>query len=129
VVLKIGARVEFVSLVLLFTNLATVHWAEVAALLGPIHGCAYLVVIGATLRATSDLRTRLLSVVPGIGGLLVIRRLSGGRPRGADRRGGPATDGPPAGKAQANQTQANQTQADRAQADGTEVGNIEVRGM
>jgi hypothetical protein len=75
--LKAAARVEFVSLVLLFANLATVHWATVAALVGPIHGCAYLFVIGAALRATKDLRTRLLSVVPGVGGLLAARRLTG----------------------------------------------------
>jgi hypothetical protein len=76
VLLKVAARVEFVSLVGLLLNLATVHWAAVASLLGPIHGCAYLLVIGAALRATRDVRTRLLSVVPGIGGLLAERRLS-----------------------------------------------------
>jgi hypothetical protein len=76
VVLKVVARVEFVSLVLLLLNLATVHWADVASLLGPIHGCAYLLVIGATLRATRDIRTRWLSIVPGIGGLWAGRRLS-----------------------------------------------------
>jgi hypothetical protein len=74
--LKAAARVEFVSLVLLFANLATAHWASVASLVGPIHGCAYLFVIGATLRATKDVRTRVLSAVPGVGGLLATRRLA-----------------------------------------------------
>ncbi|MEU8232118.1 DUF3817 domain-containing protein [Actinoplanes sp. NPDC048967] len=76
--LRIAALVELASLVLLLTNLATVHWAPVASLLGPVHGCAYLFVIGATVQVTGDLRTRLLAAVPGIGGLLVIRRLRRG---------------------------------------------------
>ena len=73
--LRIAARVEAVTLVLLLVNLATVHWAPVASLLGPTHGCAYLFVIGAALNGTRDRRTRLLDVVPGIGGLLADRRL------------------------------------------------------
>ncbi|BCJ54435.1 hypothetical protein Asp14428_59100 [Actinoplanes sp. NBRC 14428] len=73
--LTIAARVELISLVLLFANLATVHWAPVASLLGPVHGCAYLVVAGATFRESRDVRTRLLAFVPGIGGLLVLRRM------------------------------------------------------
>jgi hypothetical protein len=76
VVLKVAARVEFASLMVLLFNIATVHWAAVASLLGPIHGCAYLLVIGAAVRATRDVRTRLLSIVPGIGGLLAGRRLA-----------------------------------------------------
>ena len=77
-VLRIAAVVELASLILLLTNLATVHWAPVASLLGPVHGCAYLFVIGATVQVTGDLRTRLLAAVPGIGGLLVIRLLRRG---------------------------------------------------
>jgi hypothetical protein len=80
--LRTAALVELLSLVLLLANLATVHWPPVASLLGPVHGCAYLFVIGATLRVTADLRTRLLAVVPGIGGLLVLRRLGSGRAGG-----------------------------------------------
>ena len=75
-VLRIAARVEFVSLVLLLANLATVHWPAVAPLLGPIHGCAYLFVIGAAVQATKEARTRLLALIPGIGGLLAERRLA-----------------------------------------------------
>lgn len=73
--LRIAARVEFASLVVLLANLATVHLAPVAQLLGPIHGCAYLFVIGATLQATKDAKTRLSALAPGIGGLLAERRL------------------------------------------------------
>jgi hypothetical protein len=74
--LRVAAVVELVSLVFLLLNLATVHWAAVASLLGPTHGCAYLFVIGATVRETRALRIRLLALVPGLGGALVIRRLS-----------------------------------------------------
>ena len=73
--LRIAALVELASLILLLTNLATVHWAPVASLLGPVHGSAYLFVIVATVQVTGDLRTRLTAAVPGIGGLLVLRRL------------------------------------------------------
>jgi hypothetical protein len=73
--LRAAALVELISLILLLANLATVHWAPVASLLGPVHGCAYLFVIGATLRAAADRRTRLTALVPGVGGLLVLHRL------------------------------------------------------
>ena len=78
--LRIAARVEFASLVLLLANLATVHLSAVAQLLGPIHGCAYLFVIGATLAATKEAKTRLLALIPGIGGLLAERRLTSRKP-------------------------------------------------
>ena len=82
---------EFVSLALLLVNLATVHWAAVASLLGPTHGCAYLFVIGATIRESRATSTRLLAIVPGIGGLLVIRRLRASRIAGPGVRSqGPA---------------------------------------
>jgi hypothetical protein len=68
--LRIAAVVEFATLVALLVNLATVHWAPLASLLGPTHGCAYLAVIGATWRLTTSRRTRLLALLPGIGGLL-----------------------------------------------------------
>ena len=74
--LRIATIVELISLAVLLTNLATVHVAEVASLLGPVHGCAYLVVIGATINLTRSAATRLLAVVPVLGGLLVLRRLS-----------------------------------------------------
>ncbi|WP_250008359.1 DUF3817 domain-containing protein [Actinoplanes sp. M2I2] len=75
--LRAAARVELLSLLVLLGNLATVHVPWVATLLGPLHGCAYLVVIGATLAVTGRGRARLLAVVPGIGGLLVLRVLHG----------------------------------------------------
>lgn len=69
--LRAAALVEPVSLVLLLANLATVHWPPVASLLGPVHGCAYLFVIG----AAPDRRRRLIALVPGVGGLLVLASL------------------------------------------------------
>lgn len=84
--LRTAAVVELASLILLLVNLATVHWAPVASLLGPVHGCAYLFVIGATVRVTGDLGARLTVAVPGVGGLLVLRRLR--RRPGAGGEGG-----------------------------------------
>ena len=74
--LRIAARVEAASLLLLLANLFTVHWPPLSSLLGPLHGCAYLLVIGATLQATRRTRPRLLAVVPGIGGLLAERAVT-----------------------------------------------------
>nr|WP_221374734.1 DUF3817 domain-containing protein [Actinoplanes polyasparticus] len=73
--LRTATGVEFFSLVVLLGNLATVHVPWVATLLGPLHGCAYLLVIGATAAATSRTRPRLLAVVPGVGGLLALRAI------------------------------------------------------
>jgi hypothetical protein len=80
--LRAAALVELLSLILLLANLATVHWPPVASLLGPMHGCAYLFVLGATARVTKDLRTRVAAAVPGVGGLLVLRRLRAARDGG-----------------------------------------------
>jgi hypothetical protein len=70
--LRIAARVELASLLLLLVNLATVHVPAVATLLGPLHGCAYLVAVG----AAPGTRARLLALIPGIGGLLAERRVA-----------------------------------------------------
>ncbi|MEE6261721.1 DUF3817 domain-containing protein [Plantactinospora sonchi] len=73
--LRIAAGAELATLVVLLTNLATVHWPQVSAVVGPTHGCAYLFVILLTLRQSRADRAWALAVVPGIGGLLVLRRL------------------------------------------------------
>ena len=72
-VLRIAAVVELATLLLLLVNLATVHWAPVASLLGPTHGCAYLAVIGSTWQLTKSRKARLLALLPGIGGLITTR--------------------------------------------------------
>jgi hypothetical protein len=75
--LRIAAPVEFVSLVVLLVNLATAHWRAVSSLVGPVHGCAYLFVVIATARVPgATVRTRLSAIVPGVGGLIAVRRLS-----------------------------------------------------
>jgi len=72
---RIAAFVELVTLVVLLANLATVHLKPVTSLIGPTHGCAYLVIVLATWR-NGDVRTRAKAValLPGIGGLLVMRQ-------------------------------------------------------
>jgi hypothetical protein len=73
--LRIAARVELVSLIVLFANLATAHLKPVTSLMGPLHGCAYLFVVGATWRLKpAGATTRATAFVPGVGGLLVLRR-------------------------------------------------------
>jgi hypothetical protein len=103
--LRTAALVELISLALLLINLATVHWPAVASLLGPIHGCAYLFVIGATIRESPAIPTRLRAIVPGIGGLLVIQRLTKTAAVALDGRGpdtGSAPDRTAAGRDSAN---------------------------
>ena len=74
--LRIAAAVEFASLLMLFINLATAHLPAITSLGGPVHGCAYLFVIVATLRhPAADRTTKVLAFLPAIGGLLVLRRL------------------------------------------------------
>ncbi|SFP97903.1 hypothetical protein K8Z49_07235 [Actinomadura madurae] len=73
--LRIAAAAEAVSLVVLLVNLATVHAPAVSSLIGPLHGTAYLAVIALTLLEPPVPGARLRAVVPGIGGLLALRRL------------------------------------------------------
>jgi hypothetical protein len=77
--LRIAAAAELATLVVLLTNLATVHWPQVSSAAGPIHGCAYLFVIILTVRQSRATRSWATAVVPGIGGLLVLRQLAGVR--------------------------------------------------
>jgi hypothetical protein len=74
---RAAAWVELISLAALLINLGTVHLGPITSLGGPVHGCAYLVVVMLTLsRTTLPVRTRLLALIPGIGGMLVLRRIS-----------------------------------------------------
>ena len=66
--------VETVSLVVLLANLATVHVPQVASVMGPVHGFAYLATIATAFLLPLSTRTRLLTLVPAIGGLLTLRR-------------------------------------------------------
>lgn len=82
--LRVAAHVELVSLTVMLANLATVHLKPVSSLTGPAHGCAYLFVVLATWRlAPASTTTRAVALVPGIGGLLALRRLPPGPGPGA----------------------------------------------
>lgn len=70
--LRLAAAAEAVTLVALLTNLATVHAAAISSLFGPLHGTAYLVTIALTWRTAA----RWVAVIPGVGGLLALRRLT-----------------------------------------------------
>ncbi|MDI6102158.1 DUF3817 domain-containing protein [Actinoplanes sp. NEAU-A12] len=75
--LEAASWAEFVSLAVLLLNLATAHVPAITSLGGPVHGCAYLFVVILTLRRPGlGAGTRLLGLVPGIGGLLVLHRVS-----------------------------------------------------
>ncbi|GAA2891211.1 hypothetical protein Acy02nite_74650 [Actinoplanes cyaneus] len=76
--LRIAAAVELLSLLVLVINLATVHVAPVASLCGPVHGCAYLMIVILTAwHPAADRTAKLLAWVPGVGGLLATRRMNG----------------------------------------------------
>ncbi|MFF8506482.1 hypothetical protein ACF064_00185 [Streptomyces sp. NPDC015492] len=80
--LRLAAAVEAFSLALLLGNLLTVHTGWVTSLGGPTHGTAYLVTVLAV-RLTpgpAARRARPLALVPGVGGLLALRRLRAERP-------------------------------------------------
>ncbi|CAM3773815.1 hypothetical protein NOGI109294_12845 [Nocardiopsis gilva] len=95
--LRIAAMVEAASLTVLLANLATVHAPAVSSLAGPVHGTAYLAVIAAVWLAPTGAASgpRWRAAVPGIGGLIALRRLDR---RGADPSTSP-TDNPQKGTA------------------------------
>lgn len=72
--LVISSVIETVSLVVLLANLATVHVPQVASAAGPVHGFAYLTTIATAFLLPLDTRTRLLTLLPAIGGLLALSR-------------------------------------------------------
>ena len=73
--LRVAAGAELATLVVLLTNLVTVHWPPVSSAIGPVHGCAYLFVVILTVRLSRATRSRATALIPGIGGLLVLRQL------------------------------------------------------
>ncbi|GAA4902651.1 hypothetical protein LX16_0205 [Stackebrandtia albiflava] len=81
-ILRIAALVEAVSLVVLLVNLATVHAPGISGWTGPLHGASYVTVIvtGSLARSAVGVPWRVL--IPGVGGLLMVRRID------ADRRDG-----------------------------------------
>jgi hypothetical protein len=74
--LRVAAHAEPISLIVLLANVFTVHLKPISAVVGPIHGFAYLFVVIATWRlGQSPAAAKILAVVPGVGGLLAVRRL------------------------------------------------------
>ncbi|WP_342777899.1 DUF3817 domain-containing protein [Streptomyces hundungensis] len=77
--LHTAAHAELISLVVMLTNVLTVHLKPISSLLGPIHGCAYLfVVIRAWRLQQTSTRAKFSALVPGAGGLLFLRQLDRG---------------------------------------------------
>jgi hypothetical protein len=73
--LRAASLLEFVSLVVLLGNLATVHERAVSSGVGPVHGCAYVFVVIAVFReGRAATGTRVLALLPGVGGVLALRR-------------------------------------------------------
>ncbi len=71
--LEILSVLELVSIALLLGNRVTVDLPAVAPVLGPVHGALYLaVVVTALLGRGLLLRTRLLALVPVLGGVFTI---------------------------------------------------------
>jgi hypothetical protein len=70
--LAISSLVETVSLIVLLANLATAHVPQVASATGPVHGFAYLATIATAFLLPLGTRTRLLTLIPAIGGLLAL---------------------------------------------------------
>jgi uncharacterized membrane protein YdcZ (DUF606 family) len=75
--LRLAAGTEAATLMVLSANLLTAHTPAVSSLVGPLHGTAYLVVIAATWQVSDAAASgaRWASLVPGVGGLLALRRL------------------------------------------------------
>ncbi|MFJ8666539.1 DUF3817 domain-containing protein [Streptomyces sp. NPDC093600] len=87
--LRIAAGAEAVSLAVLLGNLVTTHTQSVSALIGPLHGTAYLVVIAAAaMIPAAPPGTRWRAAVPGVGGLLALRRIADRSRAGGDPRTG-----------------------------------------
>ncbi|PJJ62014.1 hypothetical protein [Compostimonas suwonensis] len=72
-VLRVAGIAKVLTLAIMLGNLATVRLDPVGSVLGPVHGILYLVVVVLSLLQPIPVGKRLLGLVPGIGGLLVLR--------------------------------------------------------
>jgi hypothetical protein len=84
--LEVLSVLELASIAVLLANLVTIHLPGLASALGPIHGALYLAVaVTALLGRGLLLRTRLLALVPVLGGVFTLvnvrreARRAGGR--------------------------------------------------
>ena len=74
VVMRIVSALELVSLVLILTNRLTVHSPAITSSGGPVHGLLYVSTILFALLLPFPRSAKWLAVIPGIGGLLALRR-------------------------------------------------------
>ncbi|MFC7328251.1 hypothetical protein [Marinactinospora rubrisoli] len=75
--LRGAAAVELGTLIVMLGNMATAHLPEISSLAGPTHGCAYLFTVIAVARDPRRTWPSVgLAMLPGIGGLLALRRLT-----------------------------------------------------
>lgn len=74
VVMRIVSSLEFLSLVVILTNRFTIHSPAVTSSGGPIHGLLYVSTIVMALLLPFPRSAKWLAAVPGIGGLLALRR-------------------------------------------------------
>lgn len=73
-VMRIVSALELVSLVVILTNRFTVHSPAVTSSGGPVHGLLYVSTILFALVLPFPRSAKWLAVVPGIGGILALRR-------------------------------------------------------
>ena len=74
VVMRIVSALELVSLVVILTNRFTVHSPAITSSGGPVHGLLYVSTIVFALLLPFPRSAKWLAVIPGIGGLLALRR-------------------------------------------------------
>lgn len=71
--LEVLSVLELLSIAVLLINVATVHVDGVASVLGPLHGALYLAVaVVALLGRGLMLRTRVMALIPVLGGVLTL---------------------------------------------------------
>lgn len=71
--LEILSVLELLSIAVLLGNLLTVHHPAVSSAIGPVHGALYLAVAATSLLGRRLLlRTRLLALIPVLGGMFAL---------------------------------------------------------
>ena len=75
--LQIAGTAELVTLILMLANMLTVHAPAISQILGPLHGLAYMATVITAILVRGDRHiVWVLSLIPGIGGLLAARSAS-----------------------------------------------------
>lgn len=82
--LTIASVAEAVTLLVLLINRVSAHLPAVTSVVGPVHGFAYLATVATAFLVPLATRARLLTLVPGVGGLLALRSARTTGVRGTD---------------------------------------------